>query len=114
MDARKPATATIPRWPGMRRRARLKSKSFGAVALAGLPGEPILEVGRATQQGIKAQGFEHALVLGLANDYIGYIVNEKEYAHGATKWSVIVTAVRGWVLSSPGTSRARQRVGLKA
>jgi hypothetical protein len=64
------------------RKAELQVFRIGNIALAGLPGEPILEVGRATQQGVKTHGFEHVLVLGLANDYIGYIVNEKEYAHG--------------------------------
>ncbi len=64
------------------RKAELQVFRIGTIALAGLPGEPILEVGRATQQGVKSHGFEHVLVLGLANDYIGYIVNEKEYAHG--------------------------------
>jgi len=28
------------------------------------------------------QSFEGAVVIGLANDYIGYLVNEPEYAHG--------------------------------
>lgn len=64
------------------RKAELQVFRIGTIALAGLPGEPILEVGRATQQGVKSHGFEHVLVLGLANDYLGYIVNEKEYAHG--------------------------------
>jgi hypothetical protein len=64
------------------RKAELQVFRIGNIALAGLPGEPILEVGRATQQGVKTHCFEHVLVLGLANDYIGYIVNEKEYAHG--------------------------------
>lgn len=64
------------------RHAEIQVFRIGSIALAGLPGEPILEVGRAAQQAVKAHGFEHALVLGLSNDYIGYIVNEKEYAHG--------------------------------
>ena len=64
------------------RKAELQVFRIGTIALAGLPGEPILEVGRTTQIGVKSLGFEHVLVLGLANDYIGYIVNEKEYAHG--------------------------------
>ena len=29
-----------------------------------------------------AAGFEEAVPLGLTNDYIGYLVNEQEYAHG--------------------------------
>jgi len=55
---------------------------IGPVALAGLPGEPIMEVGQAVEKKLKEIGIEHPLAVGLANDYIGYIVNEKEYAHG--------------------------------
>jgi hypothetical protein len=50
--------------------------------LVGLPGEPILEVAQAAEEAAKAKGFGHAIAIGLANDYIGYLVNEKEYAHG--------------------------------
>jgi hypothetical protein len=55
---------------------------IGPVTLAGLPGEPIMEVGQAVEKKLKEMGVEHPLAVGLANDYIGYIVNEKEYAHG--------------------------------
>lgn len=64
------------------RHAEIQVFRIGTIALAGLPGEPILEVGHAAQQGVKVHGYEHVLVLGLANDYVGYIVNDKEYAHG--------------------------------
>ena len=30
---------------------------------------------------VAAAGFKDVLTIGLANDYLGYIVNEKEYAH---------------------------------
>ena len=36
----------------------------------------------ATQKQVAAAGFKNALTIGLANDYLGYIVNEKEYPHG--------------------------------
>ncbi|MBI3117880.1 MAG: neutral/alkaline non-lysosomal ceramidase N-terminal domain-containing protein [Candidatus Hydrogenedentes bacterium] len=55
---------------------------IGGVALAGLPGEPISEVGAAVRQGLGALGCSHVMVIGLANDYLGYILNAKEYAHG--------------------------------
>jgi hypothetical protein len=34
-----------------------------------------------TQKKVAAAGFKNALTVGLANDYVGYIVNEKEYHH---------------------------------
>ena len=54
---------------------------IGDTALAGLPGEPICEVGLETQKKVAAAGFKNVLTIGLANDYLGYIVNEKEYPH---------------------------------
>ncbi len=64
------------------RKAEIHIVRIGDVALVGLPGEPILEVGQAVQRSVAAQGFDKVVVIGLASDYIGYIVNEKEYAHG--------------------------------
>jgi len=64
------------------RKAEIHLLRIGEVALVGLPGEPILEVGKAVQRSVAAQGFAKVVVIGLASDYIGYIVNEKEYAHG--------------------------------
>lgn len=72
-------TAAVEALP---RTAEIQVFRIGPVALAGLPGEPILEVGKAVQQRVAEQGFEHVVVVSLANDYLGYIVNEKEYAHG--------------------------------
>jgi len=67
---------------GLPRKAEIQVFRIGSVALVGLPGEPILEVGQAVRKSVMDQGFQHAVVVGLANDYIGYLVNEKEYAHG--------------------------------
>ena len=69
------ATRDLPK------QAEIQVFRIGSVALVGLPGEPIVEVGQAVRQALKPLSLE-AIVVGLANDYIGYIVNEKEYAHG--------------------------------
>lgn len=63
-------------------KATVQVIAVGGTALVGLPGEPICEVGRATRSAVCAAGFEHVLIVGLANDYLGYILNAKEYAHG--------------------------------
>ena len=63
------------------RQAEIQVLRIGDVALAGLPGEPICEVGLDTQRQVTAAGFKHVLTIGLSNDYLGYIVNEKEYPH---------------------------------
>jgi hypothetical protein len=62
-------------------RAEIQILRIGDIALAGLPGEPICDVGVETQRQVAAAGFKTALTIGLANDYLGYIVNEKEYPH---------------------------------
>jgi len=64
------------------KRAEIQVLRIGDTALAGLPGEPICEVGLDLQRQVTAAGFKNVLTIGLANDYLGYIVNEKEYPHG--------------------------------
>lgn len=71
-----------PALDALPRQADIRMLRIGNTALVGLPGEPICAVGLAVEEAVRAQGFEHAVVLGLASDYIGYIVNEPEYAHG--------------------------------
>ncbi len=72
----KPAKEALPK------QAEIQIVRIGDVVLAGLPGEPICEVGLDTQKQVAAAGFKNVLTIGLANDYLGYIVNEKEYPHG--------------------------------
>ena len=48
-------------------------------------GEPIREVGRDTQKQAAAVGLKNVLTTGLANDYLGYKVNEKDYRHGGNE-----------------------------
>lgn len=64
------------------RRAELQQFRIGDAVLVALPGEPIQEVGAATERGVAALGAKYAITVGLANDYVGYILNEKEYGHG--------------------------------
>lgn len=64
------------------KRAEIQVLRVGDTALVGLPGEPICEVGLETQKQVASAGLKNVLTIGLANDYLGYIVNEKEYPHG--------------------------------
>ncbi len=70
------ATEALPR------KAEIQMLRIGPAALVGLPGEPILAVAQSVRQAVQAAGLERAVPVGLANDYVGYIVNEKEYPHG--------------------------------
>jgi neutral ceramidase len=63
------------------RKAEIQAFAINGVAMVTVPGEPICEVGLDATKRVEALGFKHAIVIGLANDYIGYVVNEKEYAH---------------------------------
>lgn len=71
-----PAKEALPR------KAELQLLRIGDRALVGLPGEPIVEVGMDTAARLRGVGFEETVIIGLANDYVGYILNAKEYAHG--------------------------------
>jgi hypothetical protein len=73
--------ADIPE-KGLPHKAELQILRIGSTALVGLPGEPILEVGQAVRKGVVEQGFSRAVAVGLANDYIGYLVSAKEFPHG--------------------------------
>ncbi len=64
------------------RRAEIQLIRLGDWALVGLPGEPVCAVGWATEAWVRNAGFSEAIVVGLANDYIGYILNAQEYGHG--------------------------------
>jgi len=64
------------------RKAEIQIIQIGDTALIGLPGEPILEVAQTVEKAVIAKGCPRAITIGLANDYIGYLVNEKEYPHG--------------------------------
>ncbi len=64
------------------RNAALQQFRIGGTVLAALPGEPVCEVGLAAEEAVRAAGARSAVIIGLANDYIGYILNAKEYAHG--------------------------------
>lgn len=52
---------------------------IGDLALATIPGEPITEIGRQIRAAGKALGFGHTAVVGLANDYMGYVTTPAEY-----------------------------------
>lgn len=66
------------------KKAEVQLLRIGDVMLAGLPGEPLSEVGQSVQKALDHDPAKNrfVIVVGLSNDYLGYIVNEKEYAHG--------------------------------
>lgn len=71
-----PAREALPK------EAELQAFRIGPTYLVGVPGEPIHEVGEDIRMGLTKELRPDIVVVGLCNDYIGYIVNQKEYAHG--------------------------------
>lgn len=62
------------------REVELQAVLLGDTLLVGLPGEPLMAAGNEVKKTV--QGFGCVLAVGLANDYIGYIVTPAEWAHG--------------------------------
>jgi len=52
------------------------------VVFAALPGEGITYIGQQVKAAGKALGFTHTFVIGLANDYMGYVVTPGEFNNG--------------------------------
>ena len=64
---------------------------LGDSVFAALPGEAITDVGLAIKAQGKQRGFAHTFVVGLANDFMGYVVTKAEFYKGdyeaqATMW----------------------------
>jgi hypothetical protein len=49
---------------------------------ASVPGEPITEIGWEIKARAKQKGFQHAFIVGLANEYGGYMTTLAEYMRG--------------------------------
>lgn len=92
------------------KQAEIQVLRIGDIALAGLPGEPICEVGMDTQKKVAAAGFRNVLTIGLANDYLGYIVNEKEYPHAGyevDERSYYGPGLGGWLATKAGEAASK-------
>jgi len=54
---------------------------IGDVVLAGVPGEPVTELGWAIRDRIEDLGFARGIPLSHANDWTGYIYTDEQYDH---------------------------------
>lgn len=55
---------------------------IGSLTLIGLPGEPLHRVGIELRQKVKVDGAISPIIVGLANDWIGYIADSQSYDEG--------------------------------
>jgi neutral ceramidase len=60
----------------------------GDLLLVGIPGEPIAAIGLEIERRARELGFKHPAAIGLANDYIGYVLTPEEYAQGGYEATV--------------------------
>ncbi len=105
-----------PAMEALPRTADLWLLRLGNTVLVGLPGEPLCAVGMATERAVRKQGFENAIVVGLSSDYIGYIVNAQEYAHGGYEVDSRSYYGRGlgaFIADEAGLAAGEMRVGMK-
>lgn len=66
----------------------LSAFQIGGLVGVGIPGEPAATVGLQVKENLKQAGVEHGVVVGLANDYIGYILMPPSYAAGGYEATV--------------------------
>jgi hypothetical protein len=55
---------------------------IGSLTLIGLPGEPLHRVGIELRQKVNMNGAIRPIIVGLANDWIGYIADSQSYDEG--------------------------------
>ena len=63
-------------------RAPFQAVRLDRTVFAAVPGEPITEIGWEIKRRGLAKGFEHAFVVGLSGDHLGYITTRDEYHRG--------------------------------
>ncbi len=64
------------------RRIPVQAMRIGDACLVGVPGEPLTAVGLALKAEARRLGFAHPVVVGLANDHLGYVADAVEYDRG--------------------------------
>jgi hypothetical protein len=73
---------TLPLDGAFPRETTLTAVALGDTAVAALPGEPATALGLRIKADARPS-FRHALVAGLTNDYVGYLVTAADYGRPA-------------------------------
>ena len=63
--------------------AGIAAVRIGNLVIAGIPGEMAAGLGMKIKQSVESSGVEHVTIGGLANEWISYILTEKQYLNGA-------------------------------
>lgn len=67
---------------GNGKETRLQCLSINDALLIAVPGEPIAQLGLILKEHARRQGVQHPVVMGLANDHLGYFLTEREMKRG--------------------------------
>lgn len=67
----------------------LAARGSGRTALVTWPGEPIRDLGISLKEKMRALGYRHAYVMGLANDWAGYWLTPEEYDREMYEWTLM-------------------------
>ena len=87
---------------------RLAAARIGPLALLTLPGEPTSAVGRELTNRAKNKGFEHAVVLGYAQDHNGYMLFGDDWLSGGYEPTI---SLWGWRFSQYAVERSEALLG---
>lgn len=60
-------------------RIHVQAVRIGDLLLGGVPGEPVMALGKSLKDRVSALGFEHPFMLSHANDWTGYIFTPEQY-----------------------------------
>jgi hypothetical protein len=67
---------------GAGKETALQCISINEALLIAIPGEPITQLGLILKDHARAQGVRYPVIVGLANDHLGYFLTEKEMKKG--------------------------------
>jgi hypothetical protein len=88
---------------------QLTAVRLGECAWVGIPGEMMAGLGLEIKNAFRAGQFKHPVIVGLADDYVGYILSSAEYRKGGYEAAVsFYGAALGEFLVSEASALARQ------
>jgi hypothetical protein len=83
----------LPRTPGAQLlnagpTTLIQTVTIGDALLIAIPGEPIAELGLKLKTEARSLGWKHPIIVGLANDHLGYLLTEAEFRKGGYETGV--------------------------
>lgn len=73
---------------GVGKQTTLQTLTINDALLIAIPGEPITQLGLALKEHARRQGSKYPVIVGLANDHLGYFLTQAEYKKGGYEATV--------------------------